>query len=146
MALFVVVPKVTLDIPAYMAATAVGSVVMALLWSVISGLNLQGPGAILIVFFGLIFSLPTMLFMMPVTFAGIYLANRFGWRQRRQFFIFGAVAPLVTAAAMLPFLRPSYDLAGLWLAAPALALSGGLAGLTYRSTLGRYRPGGTTLT
>lgn len=139
--------QVRFSIPAYAAAAIAGSVLFAMFVSLAGGLNVASPGVSLILLFALFYSMPTMLFMMPATFLGIYLANRYSWRSKRHFFVFSAAATLVTAAALLPFERKlsvSFDevadIALFMGATLAIAVSGGSAGLVYRAVLIRSKP------
>lgn len=139
--------KTKFSIPAYIAAAVSGSVVMALLFSTISGLNVATPGVVLILLIAIVYSLPVMLFMMPATFLGIYLANRFGWNGKLHFFMFAAAATLITTAALLPFgteISFSFghpeEVAVFLFSLVSLGVSGGLAGLIYRSIMNGNNP------
>lgn len=144
--------EVTFSIHAYIAAAVSGSVAMALFVYIGNGLNVAGPGIALILLFAIFYSLPAMLLMMPATFLGIHLANRFGWRGKRHFFTFAAAATLLTTAALLPFARKvslsfngPEELGAFIRVVASLGLSGGIAGLIYRAAMIGSRPGTTTL-
>lgn len=126
---------------------------MALLFAIVSGLNVATPGVFLILLIAIVYSLPVMLFMMPATFFGIHLANRFGWNGKLHFFTFAAAATLITTAALLPFGRAisfsfnnPQEVAIFLFSLVSLGVSGGLAGLIYRSIMNSNNPSdGTTL-
>ena len=139
--------KATFSIPAYVAAASVGSLSMAMLLSLPIG-----PFGIM---FAAVMAVPAtlvvMLAMFPALMVWLYLANRFAWQARSDYFWYSSASSVATAGLLLVlrFLAGSTEPPSflvLFVGTALLVLCGGLAGLTYRAVmLWDQRSGGLTL-
>lgn len=139
--------KATFSIPAYVAAASVGSLSMATLLALP-----LGPFGIM---FGAVMAVPAILFVMPAMFPALmlwlYLANRFAWQTKSNYFWYSSASSVATAGFIIAIrflagLTEPPTFLVLLVGTALLVLCGGLAGLAYRAVmLWDQRSGGLTL-
>ncbi|MDV3251962.1 hypothetical protein DevBK_11520 [Devosia sp. BK] len=139
--------KATFRIPAYVAAASVGSLTM--------GMLLGLPIGLFGIIFGAVMAVPAipvvMLAMWPALMLWLYLANRFAWQTRSNYFWYSGASSVVTAGVFLVLrlfvgaIEPPSFLV-LFVGTALLIFCGGLAGLAYRAVmLWDQNSGGLTL-